>query len=74
MNPPRTEDTLMRNPDVTIEARLKVDPDFAIALYHEQRKRIAELETSLEDIAGYATIETPQEVIDIINKTIGGAK
>jgi tyrosyl-tRNA synthetase len=36
--------------------------------------RLTELETALEDIAGYATIETPQEVIDIINKTIGGAK
>jgi len=64
----------MRDPDVTIVARLKVDPDFATALYHEQRKRIAELETALEDIAGYVTIETPQEVIDIINKTIGVAK
>jgi ABC-type ATPase with predicted acetyltransferase domain len=41
------EDTLMRDPDVTIEARLKVDPDFATALYHEQRKRIAELEAQV---------------------------
>jgi hypothetical protein len=44
------EDTLMRDPDVTIEARLKVDPEFAIALYHEQRKRIAKLEAQ---VAGY---------------------
>jgi predicted phage gp36 major capsid-like protein len=50
MNPPRNEDTLMRDPDMTIEARLKVDPDFATALYHEQRKRIAELEKALETL------------------------
>jgi len=38
----------MRDPDVTIEARLKVDPDFATALYHEQRKRIAALEARVD--------------------------
>jgi hypothetical protein len=43
------KDTLMRDPDVTIEARLKVDPDFATALYHEQRKRIAELEAQVAE-------------------------
>jgi len=40
----------MRDPDVTIVARLKVDPDFAIALYHEQRKRIAELEAQIASL------------------------
>jgi len=50
MNTPRNEDTLMRDPDMTIAARLKVDPDFATALYHEQRKRIAKLEAQ---VAGY---------------------
>lgn len=42
---------LTRDPDVTIEARLKVDPEFAVALYHEQRKQIAELEAVLTGIA-----------------------
>jgi predicted phage gp36 major capsid-like protein len=48
------EDTLMRDPDMTIEARLKVDPDFATALYHEQRKRIAELEDMVKWHTDYA--------------------
>jgi chromosome segregation ATPase len=33
------------------------------------RERITELEAAIDDIAGYATIETPQAVIDIIKKT-----
>jgi len=40
------------------------------AIVEAQELRIKELETALEDIAGYATIETPQEVIDIINKAL----
>lgn len=31
-------------------------------------ERIAELETALDEIAGYATIETAAEVTDIINR------
>jgi lipopolysaccharide biosynthesis regulator YciM len=42
-------DLLMRDPDMTIVARLKADPEFAIALYHEQRQRITELETQLPE-------------------------
>jgi len=53
MNTPRNEDTLMRDTDMTILARLKVDPEFVIALYHEQRKRIAELEARVD---GYERI------------------
>lgn len=57
---------LTRDHDETVEARLRVDPEYAVALYHEQRKQIEELEaqiqaeriTSLEcalkDIAAYA--------------------
>ncbi len=34
---------LTRDHDETVEARLRIDPEYAVALYHEQRKQIEEL-------------------------------
>ena len=33
------------------------------------KERIAELEAAIDEIAGYATIETPADVTEIINQT-----
>jgi cell division septum initiation protein DivIVA len=38
------------------------------------KERIAELEAAIDEIAGYATIETPAEVTEIINRTRRNAK
>ncbi len=39
---------LTRDHDETVEARLRIDPEYAVALYHEQRKQIEELAESLD--------------------------
>jgi ketosteroid isomerase-like protein len=81
MNPPRNEDTLMRDPDMTIEARLKVDPDFATALYHEQLERIAKLESQTAeralqsacmelDIRNIISVEVSEAIEPARDKTI----
>lgn len=39
---------LTRDHDETVEARLRIDPEYAVALYHEQRKQIEELVEGLD--------------------------
>lgn len=61
---------LTRDPDVTIEARLKVDPEFAVALYHEQRKQIAELADLL--VESGERIKKQSERIDELEAVLTG--
>jgi len=63
-------DLLTRDPDMTIVARLKADPEFAIALYHEQRQRIAELED--ESVVAAKLIKAlPSQNLALADELIG---
>ncbi len=52
---------LTRDHDETVEARLRIDPEYAVALYRLQRKQLTELEDRLEEYkSSYKTIMQEQ--------------